>query len=409
MRNKETNCEYKATEPIFFSDEREMDEWDDLLDRSSYWRTLRVTAWVLLFVSNCRPKAAKVKRINGPLNTDEIMSARNKWVRRVQKNERPVMQTPGWKLVKEPETEILRCEGRVTNYQPIYLGGGTFGNKLIAHVHNQIMHLGVSNTMAALRETWWIPKLREKVKKVINKCNGCKLYSAKPFEAPTTAKMPSFRTEGNRPFEVTGVDFAGPLHYKIAKNEDGKCYVLIFTCAASRAVHLEVTKHQTAEGFQRKLNASVTRRTRPRMIVSDNAQTFKVTAEWVKIIRKSERVQNYLANEEIIWKFNLARSPWWGGFYERLIKEIKKTLYKTLGKSHLSFEGMEQVVMDIERNLNNRPLTYVESETESGVLTPNVIMWGGNAYPLEEIEADMDELTSMNRRLINAKQHAWQR
>ncbi len=70
---------------------------------------------------------------------------------------------------------------------------------------------------------------------------------------------------------------------------------------------------------------------------------------------------------------------------------------------------MEQVVMDIERNLNNRPLTYVESETELEVLTPNVIMRGGNAYPLEEIEAGMDELTSMNRRLINAKQHAWQR
>jgi hypothetical protein len=136
------------------------------------------------------------------------------------------------------------------------------------------------------------------------------------------------------------------------------------------------------------------------MIVSDNAQTFKVTAEWVKIIRKSEKMQNHLTSEEITWKFNLARSPWWGGFYERLIKEIKKTLYKTLGKSHLSFEGMEQVVMDIEKNLNNRPLTYVESETESEVLTPNVIMWGGNAYPLEEIEADTDELTAMKKRLI---------
>jgi hypothetical protein len=176
------------------------------------------------------------------------MSARNKWVRRVQKNEQPIMQAPGWNLEREPETEILRCEGRVTNYNPIYLGEGTFTNKLI---HHQIMHLGVSNTMAALRETWWIPRLREKVKKVISKCNVCKLYSAKPFEAQTTAKLPRFRTEGDRPFEVTGVDFAGPLQYKIAKNENGKCYVLIFTCAASRAVHLELTKDQTAERFFR--------------------------------------------------------------------------------------------------------------------------------------------------------------
>ena len=163
------------------------------------------------------------------------------------------------------EVGKLKCEGRVTSYQPIYLGGGAFEDKLISHVHNQIMHLGVSNTMATLRGTWWIPKLREKMKKVVNKCNVCKLYSAKPFEIPITAKMPSFRTEGDGPFEVTGLDFAGPLCYKITKKEDGKCYVLIFTCAASRAVNLEVTKDQTAAEFQRKLNAFITRRTRPRI------------------------------------------------------------------------------------------------------------------------------------------------
>ena len=129
----------------------------------------------------------------------------------------------------------------------------------------------------------------------------------------------------------------------------------------------------------------------------------------MKKIRKSEILQNHLANEDITWQFNLAKSPWWGGFYERLIKEIKKTLYKTLGRSHLPFEGMEQVIMDIERHLNSRPLTYVECESETQVLTPNVIMLGGNAYPIEETEENTDELTAMNKRLVNAKQRAWQR
>ena len=49
--------------------------------------------------------------------------------------------------------------------------------------------------------------------------------------------------------------------------------------------------------------------------------------------------------------------------YERLIRDIKKTLYKTLGKTHLNFEQLEVAIMDIERHLNNRPLTYVESES----------------------------------------------
>ncbi len=61
----------------------------------------------------------------------------------------------------------------------------------------------------------------------------------------------------------------------------------------------------------------------------------------------------------------------WGGLYERLIKEIKATLYKTLGKSRLLFNQLETVILDIERHLNNRPLTYVESsQEEEQILTP---------------------------------------
>ena len=37
--------------------------------------------------------------------------------------------------------------------------------------------------------------------------------------------------------ETTGVDFAGPVAFKITKKEQRKCYKLLFTCATSRAVH----------------------------------------------------------------------------------------------------------------------------------------------------------------------------
>ena len=50
---------------------------------------------------------------------------------------------------------------------------------------------------------------------------------------PSTSALPEYRTEGSRPFEVTRVDFAG---YKVGKKEEGKCYVIIFTCASSRAI-----------------------------------------------------------------------------------------------------------------------------------------------------------------------------
>ncbi|XP_028415673.1 uncharacterized protein LOC114539152 [Dendronephthya gigantea] len=264
--------------------------------------------------------------------------------------------------------------------------------------------------MAAIRENWWVPHLRSKVKKVIKKCNTCKVFSAKPYGAPTTAPLPEFRTNESKPFQVTGVDFAGPLICKVGKNETEKCYVVVFTCATSRALHLELTHSQTAEEFQEKLNSFITRRTRPRRIVSDNATVFKATASWIKRIRKSEKLHNYLATQEIHWTFNLAKSPWWGGIYERLIQELKKTLYKTLGKTHLTYHQLQTVIMDIERNLNNRPLTYVESDhSEEQVLTPNVILWGQNACTIEPDETFDDEISKVQKRLEVAKQHAWSR
>ena len=148
-------------------------------------------------------------------------------------------------------------------------------------------------------------------------------------------------------------------------------------------------------------------------MISDNAQTFKSTANWINVVRKSEKLQDFLANQEIHWRFNLAKSPWWGGIYERLIREIKKTLYKTLGRSHLDFENLETVVIDIEANMNNRPLTYVESESgEEQVLSPNFLMRGETTYTIENMENDEEALTKIQKRIVTAKDNArkrWQR
>ena len=35
--------------------------------------------------------------------------------------------------------------------------------------------------MAAVREEWWIPQLRWKVKKIVNCCYLCKVFSTQPY------------------------------------------------------------------------------------------------------------------------------------------------------------------------------------------------------------------------------------
>ena len=178
-------------------------------------------------------------------------------------------------LGPEESTDVQKCHGRISGYQAMYIARGEFANKLTRHVHEDIKHLGVANTMPTVREGHWIPHLRAQVKKVIN---DCKVFSAQPYGPAATAPLPSFRTEGRRPFETTRIDFAGLITYSISKKEQGNCYMLISRAVRSKALHLEVTRSRRAEEFKEKLNAFIKRRTRPKRIVSDNGAVFGTTA-----------------------------------------------------------------------------------------------------------------------------------
>ena len=153
-----------------------------------------------------------------------------------------------------------------------------------------------------------------------------------------------------------------------------------FSRAASWAVHLELTESQEAEEFLRKLNSFIGRRGRPRLMIPDNAGIFKTTGD------------------------STSRDLPGGRYSERFIREKEKTLYKTLGRSRLSFKNLETVLMDIEINMNIRPLTYVKSDgEEEEVLTPKVLIRGRNTCLVDDMENDADELTMMQKRVVRSQ------
>ena len=53
-----------------------------------------------------------------------------------------------------------------------------------------------------------------------------------------------------------------------------------------------------------------------------------------------------------------------GGFWEKMVKTMKMTLRKTMGKIILTFEEMNTVLIEVESVLNARPLTYVEDDQD---------------------------------------------
>lgn len=289
--------------------------------------------------------------------------------------------------LKKDEGGIFRCVGRIQHFNPVFLPRNCkLAALIVRHVHEHNLHGGVSATLCRMREKFWIPKLRSLTKRVIHNCNICRRYRKKPLTTSCTSDsmLPVFRAELSDPFTVTGVDFAGPMHYKVKKSTTAKAYIALFTCASTRAVHLKLCCDLTASEFRRALKEFVARRGCPQTMVSDNGKTFVATGRWLSTLKKDHGVANYLGTLNIKWKFNLARAPWWGGFFERRIGIMKRSLLKVVSQRFLSYPELEEVLLDVENSMNNRPLLYQGEEFKQPVLTPNTLLRGKPTPILEE-------------------------
>ncbi|KXJ06510.1 hypothetical protein AC249_AIPGENE1155 [Exaiptasia diaphana] len=76
------------------------------------------------------------------------------------------------------------------------------------------------------------------------------------------------------------------------------------------------------------------------------------------------RSHSGLSRTPIVWQFNLSRAPWWGGQFERLVGIVKLAPYKSIGRGFLNWNELEELMLDIEVSINNRPLSYVEDDDD---------------------------------------------
>ena len=129
---------------------------------------------------------------------------------------------------------------------------------------------GVKTTLSELKERFWIIKVRQQVKSNWYACLTRRKLTSPSFQE-LAAPLPLNRLKkaqclkkAQEAFNVTDVDFAGPLYCnkKPADQEsdedwipeDGdhklfKCYVCLFTCAVTRAIHLELVPDLSARSF----------------------------------------------------------------------------------------------------------------------------------------------------------------
>ena len=168
--------------------------------------------------------------------------------------------------------------------------------KVVEQAHLTTLHGGVASTMARVRERYWVPKLRRMVKKARSDCFGCVKFRSQAYQNSPPGNLPATRTEGSAPFQVLGVNFAGPIRYQSKTRAQKKAYLVLYGCSLTRAVHLEVLQSLEVEEFLPSLKRSIARRGRPEIIYSDNAATFKAVDKWLNKDRTDEKFQAFLAD-----------------------------------------------------------------------------------------------------------------
>ena len=102
----------------------------------------------------------------------------------------------------------------------------------------------------------------------------------------------------------------------------------------------------------------ISRNGTPKLFISDNFKSFK-----------SKDIKSYLRKVNINWKFILEKSPWWGGFYERLIG-VMKNLLKAMERARLTYDEILRILIEIESIINSRTLTYMSNNPNESFITP---------------------------------------
>ena len=248
---------------------------------------------------------------------------------------------------------------------------------IIEWCHQRTAHGGRGLTINEVRSSgFWVVKCNTVVRNLVGKCVKCRLLRGRLGEQKM-ADLPNDRTLDGPPFTNCGVDMFGPFWIKEGRKEL-KRYGTLFTCLASRAVHIECTCSMDTDSFIQALRRFIARRGNRRILRCDNGSNFVgAQRELAKAFQEMDhqKIQHFLENlgsDYITWHRNPPAASHIGGVWER---QILMSLLVTHGRS-LNDKSLRTLFAETEAILNSRPLTVetlgdVKSEKH---LSPNNIL-----------------------------------
>ncbi|XP_033317545.1 uncharacterized protein LOC117215262 [Bombus bifarius] len=392
-----------------------------LLHRYSSWpRLIRIVARCLRW----RHK----QHLSAHLTTDELTAAHNRLIKILQSSrfapeirilQKNRSEEVGGKL--QPLNPFLDEDGLLRPKHPIILPKSPVTELIIEQEHRNNHHTGTQATLYAVRLRYWPIDGRSQVWRTLRRCVRCCRANPPPVEY-LMGDLPEARITESRPFTNVGIDYCGPFYIKERRDRNRrkiKTYAAIFVCLATKAVHVELVSDLTTDAFLAALRRFISRRGYCATILTDNGTNFVGANRQLQELRTllqsddhQDRVQNFLADRQIQWRFNPPNSPHFGGLWEVAVKAFKRHLIRVFGTELLTFEHLNTLVIEIEAILNSRPLTPISSDPQDPpVLTPGHFLIGDTLTSLRERDfrtVPSGRLSSWQR-IHQIKQHFWSR
>ena len=340
---------------------------------SSLSHLVRIVAWVLRFVNNCKPLSeCNLVKKTSYLTTPELLAAERYLIKSSQcefatelallNAKKPLPR--GNRLISlRPfidKSGVLRVGGRESNASLSYVqthpailhGKHPFTKMLILSEHLRLLHAGPTLVLASLSRRFHASSMKKTVRSVVRKCTTCRRFSARP-SPQLMGQLLGERVTPGTVFEKVGVDYAGPVLVKygtVRKPTVLKAYICVFISLTVKAVHLEVVSSLTSEAFVAALRLFVARRGHPSLIWSDNGTNFvganRELREMHQFLLRGDvqhTIVNFCSSIGIEWKFIPEHSPHFGGLWEAAVKSTKKHLRRIVGDVKLTFEELATV------------------------------------------------------------------
>ncbi|GFV82128.1 integrase catalytic domain-containing protein [Trichonephila clavipes] len=371
----------------------------EFFQKFSSWNKLkRVVAYCLRFVKNYSLSACK--RRKSFLTTAELSEAEKGIVKFIQRDHFS-MEVSYLSAGKQlPSTNKLIPLTPFYDDSGIIRVGGRLKNSILADSQKHPI----------------LPPKTDHVKSS-EKLQSCFRNHPK-FAEQIMRDLPESRVCPSSVFQRTGIDFAGPFLIRSSKgrgSRNTKCYICVFVCLATKAVHLEVVSDLTSKAFIACLKRFVARRGKPSEIFCDQGTNFygasRDLRKEFRQLMKEDAVHQFLVTDNITFHFNPPSAPHFGGIWEATVKSFKFHLNRVVGVTSLTFEELSTLSSQIEACLNSRPLCVLSSSPDDPcVLTPGHFLIGKalTAIPQPTVPDDLRHCDRW-RLLTRMTQHFWNR